>query len=78
MATAPSTLTHLLEAAGIVPATLYPIQEVARTLRSTERQVLELIKKKRLKAVKVSQRRWGFVLHPDLDAYLCSLNEGRA
>lgn len=78
MAPAPSTLTHLLEAAGIVPSALYPIQEVARTLRSTERQILELIKKKRLKAVKVSQRRWGFVLHPDLDAYLIALNEGRA
>jgi pantothenate kinase type III len=68
------TLSALLTTLGIAPAPRYTIEEVARILGNTPRQVRTQIQKGRIPAIKSSVRRWGWVLHPDLEAYFAAIN----
>jgi hypothetical protein len=77
MENTPSILQPLLDAAGVAPSPRYSVKDVATVLDRTTKQVLDLIKKNRLPAVKVSARQWGFVLHEDLVNYLLRLNGRR-
>lgn len=69
-----ATLEHLLTTMGIIPAARYSVEETAAILGLTPKQVRTQIKKGRLTAIKGSARRWGGVLHADLDAYLVAAN----
>jgi len=71
-----STLNALLTALGIAAAPRYPIEEVARILGFTPKQVRTQIKKGNLAALRGSRRRWAGVLHEDLDAYFTANNGG--
>jgi pantothenate kinase type III len=68
------TLSALLATLGIEPAPRYTLEEVARILGTTPRQIRSQIQKGRIHAIKSSVRRWGWVLHTDLEAYFAAIN----
>lgn len=67
-------LSELLTTLGIAPAPRYTLEEVARILGTSPRQVRSQIQKGRIPAIKSSVRRWGWVLHPDLESYFAAIN----
>lgn len=69
-----ATLEYLLITLGLAQASRYSIEETATILGLTPKQVRTQIKKGHLAAIKSSPRRWGGVLHTDLDAYLAAAN----
>lgn len=70
------TLPHLLEKLGRIPQPRFTIEEVGDILGLSRGEVLAQIKRGHLPAIKVSARRWGYVLHDDLNAFLTALNGG--
>lgn len=70
------TLNCLLEQIGTAHQHRYGIDEIAHILGMTKTEVLNRIKRRHLPAVKVSERKWGYVLHDDLAAYVAQLNVG--
>lgn len=69
-------LNAMFLGAGVTPKSRYDIDEVALVLGLEPEQVRELLKKRRLKGFKTSERRWTTVLHLDLEDYLSELNGG--
>lgn len=73
---ATTSLAALLIALGIPPSPRYSIEDVARILGLTPKQVRNQVKKNHLIAVRGSRRRWTGVLHEDLSAYFAMANGG--
>ncbi len=71
-----TTLQRVLDSLGTASKPLYTLGEVGITLNLSLEGVRNLIKGGRLRAVKTGQRKWGYVLHEDLDNYLTALNGG--
>jgi len=68
------SLATLLIAMSIPPTPRYSIEDVARILGLTPKQVRNQVKKHHLVAVRGSRRRWTGVLHEDLNAFYTSNN----
>ncbi|WP_306599175.1 hypothetical protein [Geothrix sp. 21YS21S-2] len=71
-----TTLQTLLDAMAVAPKPRYPLEEVAYLLDARLQAVKNLIKNGKLKGVKTGPRKWGYVLHSDLEAFVTNLNGG--
>jgi len=71
-----NNLNTLLIKLTMTPRHRYTLEEVGEVLGISRDEVLRQIKRGHLVAVKVAERKWGYVLHDDLDAFLSALNGG--
>jgi len=69
-----TTLQTLLTALAVECKPRYPLEEVAYLLDARLQAVKNLIKNGKLKGVKTGPRKWGYVLHGDLEAFVTTLN----
>lgn len=67
-------LTMALDAVGIPYKARFSIEEVAEVLAIRREQVVDLLKKGRLRGIKSSPSRWRWIYADDLGAYLAAIN----
>lgn len=65
-----NNLDRTLTMLGIPPQARYPVDTVAQVLGIQRSQVLELLRRDRLRGSRSSERRWAGVWHQDLSNYL--------
>lgn len=70
-------LTKALDAVGIPNKARFTIEEVAVVLAIRRDQVVDLLKKGRLRGIKSSPSRWRWIYADDLGEYFSAINESR-